>query len=121
MNMYALLYSLDPIHLSLIVPVMSFILFFTFHFYLFTCFWLCRILVAALGRSLASGSGATLWLPSLASGCGGFSRCGAQALGHEGLVAACGLSCPLPPSLSSMWNPPDQGLNLCPLHLQADS
>ena len=55
--MYALLYSLDPIHLSLIVPVMS--LFFIFNFYLFMCFWLCRILVAALGLSLASGSGVT--------------------------------------------------------------
>ena len=65
----------------------------------------------------------------VASHCGGFSCCGAWALGAwasvvvvHGLyragsvVVAHGLSCS-----TACGNFPDQGLNLCPLHWQADS
>ena len=52
-----------------------------------------------------------------ASHCGGFSCWGAQALGPTGSVAAAhGRSCSTAYRIS-----PGQGLNLCPLHWQADS
>ena len=62
--------------------------------YLFIYFWLCWVSVAARGLSLVVASGATLRCGARASHCGGFSCCGARALGvqaqklwHTGLVA----------------------------------
>ena len=60
-----------------------------------------------------------------ASHCGGFFCCGAQALGTQALVAAAwGLSScdsrALEHRLSSWGIFPDQGLNLCLQHWQAD-
>ena len=61
--------------------------------------------------------GATLCCGVQASHCGGFSCCGAQALGMQAsVVVARGLSCSAACGIF-----PDQGLNLCPLHWQADS
>ena len=52
-----------------------------------------------------------------ASQCGGFSCCGARALGARTSVAvAHGLSCSVACGIF-----PDQGSNLCPLHWQMDS
>jgi len=49
-----------------------------------------------------------------ASQCSGFSYCRAQAQVPR--------TCSAPAQLfRGMWNLPDQGLNLCPLHWQADS
>ena len=54
---------------------------------------------------------------SATSDWGGFSCCGAQALGCKGsVVAAHGLSCPAACGLFL-----DQGSNRCPLHWQVDS
>ena len=51
------------------------------------------------------------------SDCGGFSCCGAWALGHAGsVVEAFGLSC-----LVACGIFPDRGWNLSPLHWQVDS
>ena len=81
-------------------------------------------------------AGATLCCGARASHCGGFSCCGAQALGtrasqlwHAGSVVVArglwsagsvvvvhGLSCSVACGIFL-----DQGLNLCPLHWQADS
>ena len=61
--------------------------------------------------------GATLHCGARASHCGGFSCCGAQALGARApVVVVHGLSCP-----AACGNFPDQGSNPCPLHWQADS
>ena len=81
--------------------------------------------------------GATLCCGAWASHCGGFSCCGAQALGtaRASVVVACRLSscgsqvleCRLSSCgtqawlLRGMWDPPGQGSNPCPLHWQADS
>ena len=74
-------------------------------------------------------AGATLRCCAQASHCGGFSCCGAQALGARAsvvmarglwsassVVVAHGLSSSAACGIFS-----DQGLNLCPLHWQADS
>ena len=92
--------------------------------YLFIYFWLHWVFVAALGLSLLRRADATLCCGARASHCGGFSCCGAQALGAQASVvvdrglysagsvvvahglcgsAACGIF-------------PDQGSNPCPLH-----
>ena len=80
--------------------------------------------------------GPTLRCSAQASHCGGFSCCGAQALGvWASVVVAHGLSScgsqALECRLSSVAHRlscsmecgifPDQGSNLCPLHWQADS
>ena len=52
-----------------------------------------------------------------ASHCGGFSCCRAQALGCLGF-SSCDTWVYL---LRGMWNLPDRGSNLCPLHWQVDS
>ena len=85
--------------------------------YLFIYFWLHWVFVAVHGLSLVAASrgysslrctGFSLqWLLllwSTGSRRAGFSSCGSQAQ----LFMACGIF-------------PDQGLNLCPLHWQADS
>ena len=76
--------------------------------------------------SLVVASGATLPCGVWASHCGGFSCCGAQALGaRASVVAARGLSScgsrALECRLSSCGIFPDQGSNPCPLHWQVDS
>ena len=56
--------------------------------------------------------GAALFCGARASHCGGFSRCGAQALGRAGSVVVMhGLSCS-----AACGFFPDQGSNPCPLH-----
>ena len=60
---------------------------------------------------------ATLCCGARASHCGGFSGCGARALGAWASVAvAHGLSCSAACGIF-----PDQGWNPCPLHWQVDS
>ena len=74
-------------------------------------------------------AGATLRCGAWASHCGGFSCCGARALGTRASVVVArglqstgsvvvvhGLSCSAACGIF-----PDQGSNLCPLHWQADS
>ena len=61
-------------------------------------------------------AGTTLHCGARASHCGGFSCCGARALGAQAsVVVAHGLS------YSACGIFPDQGSNLCSLHWQADS
>ena len=61
--------------------------------YLLIDFWLHWVFVVAHGLSLVVASGATLPCGVWASHCGGFSCCGARALGTQAsVVAACGLS-----------------------------
>ena len=56
-------------------------------------FWLRWVFVAAHGLSLVGRAGATLYCSARASHCGGFSCCGAQALGAwASVVVARGLS-----------------------------
>ena len=88
-----------------------------------TCFWLCRVSTAAHRLSLVAVSrgfssprctGLSLrWLLFLRST---GPRCRASLLWCAGLVAAHEFSCP---AWCGIF--PDQGLNLCPLHWQADS
>ena len=60
---------------------------------LFIYFWLRWVFVAARGLSLVAESRAALRHGVRASHCGGFSCCGAQALGAQAsVVVACGLS-----------------------------
>ena len=76
--------------------------------------------------------GLSLCCCARASHCGGFSCCKAQALGAwASVVVACGLSGCGSQALVVVAHGlscsaacgilPDQGLNPCPLHLQADS
>ena len=69
-----------------------FFLFF-FCFNLFIYFWLCWIFIAVRGPSPVAASGATLRCGAQAPHCGGFSCCGAQALGTRALerrLSSCG-------------------------------
>ena len=60
---------------------------------LFIYFWLRWVFIDARGLSLAAASGVTLHCGVWASPCGGFSFCGAQALGSQAsVVVACGFS-----------------------------
>ena len=114
-----------------------------FLFY-FIYFWLCRVFVAAHGLSLVAASGGysslrhvgfsyqhvgfslrwLLLLWSMGSRPAGFSSCGMQASvvvdrrlqSARSVVVAHRLSCSAACGVF-----PDQGLNLCPLHWQADS
>ena len=75
---------------------------------IYLIFWLCCVFfaVSRLSGFLFSSCGA--W----ASHCGGFSYCGAHALGTwVSLVVAHRLSCSVARRIF-----PDQGSNLCPLH-----
>ena len=70
-----------------------FVCFIIYFIYLFIYFWLCWVFVAVCGLSLVAASGTTLHCCVRASHCGGFSCCGAQALGaRASVVAAHGLS-----------------------------
>ena len=65
-------------------------LFFFFKFICLFYFWLCWVFVAAHGLSLVAAS---LRCGARASNCGGFSCCGARALGAQAsVVVAHGLS-----------------------------
>ena len=103
---------------------------FFIYFILFIYFWLHWVFVAAHGLSLvvASGGYSSLrcagfslrWL-LLLRGTGsrrvGFSSCSTQALGvRASVVVVHGLSCSAACGIF-----PDQGLNPCPPHWQADS
>ena len=69
---------------------MSFVCLFVFIIY----FWLCWVFVAARGLSLVAENGDYSLLRCTAPHCGGFSCCGAQALGvRASVVVAHGLSC----------------------------
>ena len=58
----------------------------------FIYFWLCWVFVAARGLSPAARVGPTLRCCAQASHCGGFSCCGARALGaRASVVVARGL------------------------------
>ena len=91
---------------------------------------------AVCGLSLVAVSGSTLCCSVRASHCGGFSYCGAQALGmRASVVVASGLSSCGSRALERWFSScgdglscsaacgifPDQGLKPCPLHGQADS
>ena len=91
--------------------------FFNKFIYLFTYFWLCWVFVYVCRLSLAAASGghsssrctgfSLSWLLLLWST--GSTRAGSVAVAHgPSCSAACGIF-------------PDQGLNPCPLHWQADS
>ena len=95
---------------------MLFVIFPLLPLFIFLLRW---FFIATCGLSLAvvGGWGATLGCGAQASHCGGFSCCGAQALGvRASVVVAHGLSCSTACGIF-----PDQGLNLCPLNWQVDS
>ena len=90
--------------------------------YIFIYFWLSWVFIAAHGLSLVVASGGysllrcagfPLWwlllLRSTGSRPAGFSSCGSWALERR---LSCSMACGIFP---------DQGLNPCPLHWQADS
>ena len=56
----------------------------SFSVFCFLLFWLCRVFVATSGLSLVVASG--LRCGARASHCGGFSCCGARALGTQASV-----------------------------------
>ena len=87
-------------------------------FFLFVCLWLRWIFVAASELSLAVNEQSLLSSCSArASRFGGFSRCGARALGHAAsVVVVHRLSC-----LTAGGIFPDRGWNPCPLCWRADS
>ena len=64
----------------------AFLFFFKKFIYLFIYFWLHWVFVAAHGLSLVATNGATLHCSVRASHCGGFSYCGARALGAQASV-----------------------------------
>ena len=90
---------------------------FFFNFYVFIYFWLCWVFVSVRGLSLVAASGGysssrcaglSLSRPLLLRGTGS-RRAGSVTVAHRpNCSAACGIF-------------PDQGLNPCPLHWQADS
>ena len=111
--------------------------FFLFLFFIcFIYFYFFNLFLAVVGSSLLCvgflqlwRAGATLRCGVWASHCGGFSCCGARALGAwasvvvarglqsaDSVVVAHGLSCSAACGIF-----PDQGSNPCPLHWQADS
>ena len=85
---------------------------FFFFNYLFT-FWLRWAFVAVPGLSPGVGLGATLCRGARAAHCSGFSH---RLESAGSVVGLQGLRCP-----AACRSFPDQGLNLCPLHWQANS
>ena len=83
-------------------------------------FWPCWIFVAVQGLLVVASRGRGRLLSSCdawPSHCSGFSYCRAWVLGHTAsVITVHGLSCSLACRIF-----PDQGLNLCPPHWQADS
>ena len=80
---------MDGILLFFILFIYLFLNIFIYLFY----FWLRWVFVAACGLSLVAASGGTLRRGAQASHCGGFSCCGARALGAQAsVVVARGLS-----------------------------
>ena len=95
----------------------KFFFFFFFLINLFIYFWLCWVLVSVWGLSLvaASGGHSSSWCAGLSLSrplllrSTGSRHAGSVVVAHgSGCSAACGIF-------------PDQGLNPCPLHWQADS
>ena len=105
--------------------------------YSFLQFWLCWISVAVWAFLYLQQVWAALHCGAEASHCCGFSYCAAPSLGHMGFIfVAHGLSSCRCQALEHWLNSgdarqlscsmtwgifPDQGLNLCFLHWQADS
>ena len=90
---------------------------FFFLIHLFIYFWLHWVFGTAHGLSLLVESRGYSSCGAWASHCGGFSCCGAQALGaRASVIVAHGLSCSTACGIFL-----DQGSNLCPLHWQVDS
>ena len=86
-------------------------------FYLFIYFWLCWVFISVRGLSLVAASGGhsssrcaglSLSWPLLLRSTG--SRCAGSVIVAHG--PSCSVACGIVPN---------QGLNLCPLHWQADS
>ena len=94
--------------------VWSAFLFFGKNLFLFGCTESLLLCVSFLELQQA---GATYPWGAWASHCSGFSGCRAQAPGTQ----ASGAVMPNAQPLCSVWILPGQGLNLCPLHSQADS
>ena len=99
------------------IPFLTFFFFLNKFIYLFIYFWLCWVFVSVWGLSLVAASGghslsrcAGLSLsPPLLLWSTGSRRAGSVVVAHRpSCSAACGIF-------------PDQGLNPCPLHWQADS
>ena len=83
----------------------------------FIYFWLCWIFLLCVGFLRLQRAGTSLRCGAQPSHCRGFPRCSAWAAGaRASVVVALGLSCSVACGIL-----PDQGLNLCPLHWQADS
>ena len=100
------------------VPLSFFFLLNYLFIYLFIYLWLCWVFVSVRGLSLVAASGGhsssrraglSLSRPLLLRRSTGSRRAGSAIVAHgPGRSAACGIF-------------PDQGLNPCPLHWQADS
>ena len=93
-------------------------LFFFFNFiYLFIILWLCWVFVSVLGLSLIAASGG-----HSSSRCAGLSLSRPLLLRSTGSRSAGSVVVAHGPSCSAACGVfPDQGLNPCPLHWQADS
>ena len=95
-------------------PIAAAFFFFLIYLFIFGCFGSSLLHVGFLQSQQA---GAALCCGAWASYCGGFSCCGAQALGAwASVVVAHGLSCSAACGIF-----PDQGSNPCLLHWQVDS
>ena len=111
---------------------MNFLKIYLFYLFIFGC---VRSSLLCTGFLQLWHAGATLRCGARASHCGGFSCCGARALGlRASVVTAHGLSscgsrtlecrlssCGTWAELLLMWDFLDQGSNPCPLHWLADS
>ena len=113
-----------------------FVCFFLKDLFIYYCFLGLRCVFVAAWAFSSCGEGGLLPYGARASHSGGFSCCGArdlgtwasvaaarglsssgsQALEHSSVVVVYGLSCSVACGILL-----DQGLNLCPLHWQADS
>ena len=101
------------------VPI-SILHFFFLKLFIYLLFYFGSLLLS-VGLLYLWPAGATPPCSPLASHCGGFPRCGAQALGTQvSVVAACRLSSCDTCSLAWVIFP-DQGWNLCPQSWQANS
>ena len=114
---YNLCFSLNIFWPFLYHKMFFYIVFCFFNFYLFIYLWLCWVFVSVRGLSLVAASGGhsssrcaglSLSRPLLLQSTGS-RRAGSVVVAHRpSCSAACGIF-------------PNQGLNPCPLHWQADS
>ena len=94
-----------------------FFFFFLIFIYLFIYFWLCWVFVSVRGLSLVAASGG-----HSSSRCAGLSLSRPLLLQSTGSRGAASVVVAHGPSCSAACGMfPDQGLNPCPLHWQADS